>query len=195
MPAGGDLYQFGPFRLDPEAGILYRGAEPTMLGQRAVALLHRLLESAGAPVSKDALIEAYLQRRYDDRNERVRQGIAKHDDPRSKVLAVFDVADAAIARPTYRGCAFINASAEGLPGSVEESVSANARGWLRELFTDLAKQAGVKDAKVLQPYVVNSAMSDYFNQQLALAIKGQISSHDALSKAQDKMNQLLEQAQ
>jgi multiple sugar transport system substrate-binding protein len=53
----------------------------------------------------------------------------------------------------------------------------------------------LKDAKVLQPYVVNSAMSDYFNQQLALAIKGQISSHDALSKAQDKMNQLLEQAQ
>lgn len=99
--------------------------------------------------SKDALIEAYLQRRYDDRNERVRQGVAKHDDPRSKMLAVFDVADAAIARPTYRGCAFINASAEGLPGSVEESVSANARGWLRELFTGLAKEAGIKDAKAL----------------------------------------------
>ena len=49
MTVGGDLYQFGPFRLDPEAGILYRGAEPTMLGQRAVALLRRLLENAGRP--------------------------------------------------------------------------------------------------------------------------------------------------
>jgi DNA-binding winged helix-turn-helix (wHTH) protein len=58
MTVGGDLYQFGPFHLDPEAGILYRGAEPTMLGRRAVALLRRLLESAGAPVSKDALVEA-----------------------------------------------------------------------------------------------------------------------------------------
>ena len=58
MTVGGDLYQFGPFRLDPEAGILYRGAEPTMLGQRAVALLRRLLENAGVPVSKDALVEA-----------------------------------------------------------------------------------------------------------------------------------------
>ena len=58
MTVEGDLYQFGPFRLDPEAGILYRGAEPTMLGQRAVALLRRLLESAGVPVSKDALVEA-----------------------------------------------------------------------------------------------------------------------------------------
>ena len=58
MTVGGDLYQFGPFRLDAEAGILYRGAEPTMLGQRAVALLRRLLENAGVPVSKDALVEA-----------------------------------------------------------------------------------------------------------------------------------------
>src|SRR5262252_87230 len=52
------IYQFGPFSLDPEAGILYRGAEPTMLGQRAVALLRLLLQNAGVPVSKDALIEA-----------------------------------------------------------------------------------------------------------------------------------------
>jgi len=53
-----DIYQFGPFSLDPEAGILYRGAEPTMLGQRAVALLRLLLENAGVLVSKDALVEA-----------------------------------------------------------------------------------------------------------------------------------------
>ncbi|ODT16775.1 MAG: transcriptional regulator [Kaistia sp. SCN 65-12] len=58
MTVRGDIYQFGPFRLDPEAGILYLGAEPAMLGRRAVALLSRLLESAGAPVSKDALVEA-----------------------------------------------------------------------------------------------------------------------------------------
>src|SRR5690348_2673273 len=58
MTVGGDLYQFGPFRLDPKAGILYRGAEPTLLGQRAVALLRRLLENPGVPVSKDALVEA-----------------------------------------------------------------------------------------------------------------------------------------
>src|SRR6185437_13959682 len=58
MTAGSDLFQFGPFRLDPEAGILYRGTEPTMLGQRAVTLLRRLLDNAGEPVSKDALVEA-----------------------------------------------------------------------------------------------------------------------------------------
>jgi TolB-like protein len=51
------IYQFGPFRLDADAEILFRGAEPIVLGQRAVALLRLLLERAGAPVSKDALIE------------------------------------------------------------------------------------------------------------------------------------------
>ncbi|ARP67446.1 transcriptional regulator [Mesorhizobium sp. WSM1497] len=58
MTIGGDLYQFGPFRLDQVAGILYHGAEPTMLGQRAVSLLRLLLQNAGVPVSKDALVEA-----------------------------------------------------------------------------------------------------------------------------------------
>jgi TolB-like protein len=50
-------HKFGPFRLDTDAEILSRGAEPIVLGKRAVALLRLLLERAGTPVSKDALIE------------------------------------------------------------------------------------------------------------------------------------------
>jgi TolB-like protein/Flp pilus assembly protein TadD len=52
------VYRFGPFRLDTAAELLFRGAEPMALGQRAVALLRVLVERAGAPVSKDELIEA-----------------------------------------------------------------------------------------------------------------------------------------
>jgi TolB-like protein len=52
------LLAFGPFRLDAEAGILFHGAEPTALGQRAVALLALLVGRAGAPVAKEALLEA-----------------------------------------------------------------------------------------------------------------------------------------
>ena len=52
------IYEFGPFRLDADAEILFRGAEPIVLGQRAVALLRMLLQRAGVPVSKEALIEA-----------------------------------------------------------------------------------------------------------------------------------------
>ena len=52
------VYRFGPFRLDAQAEILFRGPQPLALGQRAVALLRVLVERAGEPVLKDALIEA-----------------------------------------------------------------------------------------------------------------------------------------
>lgn len=52
------ILEFGPFRLDADAGILFHGAEPAPLGQRAVLLLAMLVQRSGAPVSKDALIEA-----------------------------------------------------------------------------------------------------------------------------------------
>jgi TolB-like protein len=52
------ILEFGPFRLDADAGILFHGAEPTPLGQRAVAVLALLAQRPGAPVSKEALLEA-----------------------------------------------------------------------------------------------------------------------------------------
>ena len=51
-------YVLGPFRLDAEAGILFRGAQPVALGRRAVAVLRALVERPGVPVSKNALMEA-----------------------------------------------------------------------------------------------------------------------------------------
>ena len=52
------IHQIGPFRFDAETGIVFRNAEPLALGQRAVALLRVLVERAGAPVSKAALMDA-----------------------------------------------------------------------------------------------------------------------------------------
>jgi DNA-binding winged helix-turn-helix (wHTH) protein/predicted ATPase len=51
-------YAFGPFHLDADAEILFRGSEPLPVGKRAVALLRVLVERAGAPVSKEVLIDA-----------------------------------------------------------------------------------------------------------------------------------------
>src|SRR5690242_609904 len=51
-------YEFGPFRLDADAEILFRDARPIVLGQRAVGLLRVLLDRAGTPVSKSALFAA-----------------------------------------------------------------------------------------------------------------------------------------
>src|SRR5215475_272191 len=54
----GTVYEFGPFRLDGSAEILFRGADPLPVGRRAVAVLRALLERPGIPVSKDALMQA-----------------------------------------------------------------------------------------------------------------------------------------
>jgi TolB-like protein/Tfp pilus assembly protein PilF len=48
----------GAFRVDAKSESLFRGVEPIALGRRAVALLRLLLERAGEPVSRQALIEA-----------------------------------------------------------------------------------------------------------------------------------------
>ena len=51
-------YILGPFRLDGEAEMLFRGAQPAALGKRAVAVLRALVERPGVLVSKQALIDA-----------------------------------------------------------------------------------------------------------------------------------------
>src|SRR5436853_6912977 len=51
------IHVFGPFRLDADAEILFRDAEPVPIGRRAVSLLCVLLQRPGEIVSKDALIK------------------------------------------------------------------------------------------------------------------------------------------
>jgi DNA-binding response OmpR family regulator len=52
------FHTLGPFRLDAEAEVLYRGKEALSLGQRAVALLRVLVARPGELISKDALMDA-----------------------------------------------------------------------------------------------------------------------------------------
>lgn len=52
------MLAFGPFRLDPQAKLLFCRDEPTPLGQRAVSLIMLLVTRAGMPVSKQDLIDA-----------------------------------------------------------------------------------------------------------------------------------------
>jgi predicted ATPase/DNA-binding winged helix-turn-helix (wHTH) protein len=51
-------YEIGPFRLDPEAGVLTRLEIAEPLGPRAVAVLAVLVKNAHQPITKDALMEA-----------------------------------------------------------------------------------------------------------------------------------------
>src|SRR5580765_949847 len=70
--------------------------------------IDRVIERAGVAKaslysafgSKEELVRVYLQQRADARKRRISEGIARHDDPRDRILAVFDVLGDRAAEPT-----------------------------------------------------------------------------------------------
>ena len=97
--------------------------------------------------SKEALIRAYLARRRESTVARLSAAAAGQEDPRQKILAVFDSQAAVFREPGFRGCAFVAATSEAPPGGVIETDAAKYRTWRRNLFTGLARQAGAADPR------------------------------------------------
>ncbi|MDD4915490.1 MAG: TetR/AcrR family transcriptional regulator [Methylococcales bacterium] len=101
--------------------------------------------------SKDDLVVAHLQRSKEVMLSFINCGIAGEDKTaEQKLLAVFDVFAEILANPEFRGCPFINASAEfaDAPAPVRQAV-ANFSEALHKLLADLALQAGIADAQQL----------------------------------------------
>jgi AcrR family transcriptional regulator len=103
---------------------------------------------------KDELVHDYLTHRHGRWAERVSAGIEAHTDPRARILAVYDVLGELFAQPDYRGCAFMNATAEAAPGSVEAHAATAFRGWVHTLFLGLATDVGAGDPKQLAEALV-----------------------------------------
>jgi len=104
--------------------------------------------------SKDELIRAYLEERHELRRQRMTAGLARYATPHERLLGVFDVLGESLADSSYRGCAFANASAEARPGSPILEVADVYRRWVRSLFTDLARAAGINRAANLADQLV-----------------------------------------
>src|SRR5215470_15850686 len=98
---------------------------------------------------KDDLVRAYLDARYEARRTAIQAKVALHAAPRDKLLAVFDAMADSFAKPNYRGCPFIRASAEMPAEASGRQVCQDSRRWTRELFAGLAKQAGAPDPDAL----------------------------------------------
>jgi AcrR family transcriptional regulator len=119
--------------------------------------IDRVIERAGVAKatlystfgSKDELVRAYLQRRYESTRERITRGLERFSSPRERLLGVFEIQAELFGTPGYRGCAFVSASAEAPPGSTIEAASDEYRGWLRGLFAELAEDAGAADPQGL----------------------------------------------
>jgi len=119
--------------------------------------IDRIIEHAGVAKaslydcfgSKDELIRCYLQRRSERRQARIRERMAPFQDPRDKILSVFDLLEDTVAQPNYRGCAFQRAGAEAGAGSTIKGACDDSRTWIRTQFTELARAAGARDPESL----------------------------------------------
>ena len=115
--------------------------------------IDRIIERAGVAKgslynvfgSKEELVAAYLASRHDGTTSRLTEAIERFDDPRQKILAVFDAQARLFEQPGFNGCAFIAASTEARPGGLVENAADRFRAWVRGMFTDLAEQAGAPD--------------------------------------------------
>ena len=85
---------------------------------------------------------------------RVTAGIDVHRDPRARILAVYDVLGALFAQPDYRGCAFMNATGEAAPDSVEAQATSTFRAWVHTLFLGLAADVASEPIRELAETLV-----------------------------------------
>jgi len=100
--------------------------------------------------AKDDLVVAYL-----DRVDGVWSG-QLHDaaeaagpDPADELVGLFDALGTACRRDGYRGCAFLNAAAEAVPGSPVHDRTVAHKAAVLDWVTGLAAEAGAPDPRGL----------------------------------------------
>jgi AcrR family transcriptional regulator len=119
--------------------------------------IDRIIEHAGVAKgslynlfgSKEGLVRAYLASRHEGTAEQIMAAVERHRSPRKRLLAVFEAQGRLFAKPGFRGCAFVAATAEAPRGGLIEQAADEYRSWIRALFTDLAEQAGAADPRKL----------------------------------------------
>lgn len=101
--------------------------------------------------SKDDLVIAHLRLSQENLRRRLMESVVETDLPaRQKLLAVFDVFAQFQSDPAFRGCPFINASAEFADdNSPVQQTAAELSESLRQLLAQLAAEAGIADADTL----------------------------------------------
>jgi AcrR family transcriptional regulator len=101
--------------------------------------------------SKDDLIASYLQRRSEEWRAYLSEELARRGGtPVERIDAVFAVLAESCATPGFRGCPFINATAEYPdPAHPGRRVADAHRQWVRELLAELAAEAGVAEPGAL----------------------------------------------
>lgn len=97
--------------------------------------------------SKDALIEAVLERRHQDLTVWIMEGVNRRaEDPVARLLAVFDVLGDWLGSDSFRGCLFIRAVGElGVSHDAVRQAASDHKTWYRRFFRENAVAASLAD--------------------------------------------------
>lgn len=100
--------------------------------------------------SKDALLQAVLERRADERLAWIRRADERAEAPEGRLLAVFDLLREWVESPDYRGCPLINATIE-LGGKLNpaRSIARDYQLEVRRYLAELATGAGATEPEAL----------------------------------------------
>lgn len=101
--------------------------------------------------SKDDLILAHLQKSGIQMRRQIINAIeSKATEPKQQLLAVFDVFEELLMTPEFRGCPFINASAEfAEEANPVQQASAEFYDGFHKLLADLARQADIENPELV----------------------------------------------
>ncbi|MFF9030868.1 TetR/AcrR family transcriptional regulator [Streptomyces iakyrus] len=105
--------------------------------------------------AKEQLVEAYLERRDARWRGELAAYVERHEEPRERILAVFDWLGAWFGEPGFRGCAWLNAYGElgATSARVAAQVLAHKRAF-REYLASLVAAAGLPGALAGQLFLL-----------------------------------------
>lgn len=100
--------------------------------------------------SKDALLQAVLERRAEERLAWIRRAEDRAEAPDGRLLAVFDLLREWVESPDYRGCPLTNATIE-LGGQLNPArpIARDYQQDVRSYLTELARDAGAHEPDAL----------------------------------------------
>ena len=117
---------------------------------------------------------------------RITRYLERYSDPRDRLLGVFEAQGELFAEPGFRGCAFVSASAES-PGEAVSHAAGEYRGWVRELLTGLAREAGVphpeKLGRQLHMIYDGASLSARMDRDPAAAVAARATAEELLDAA------------
>ncbi|MBK7403139.1 MAG: TetR/AcrR family transcriptional regulator [Phycisphaerales bacterium] len=128
-------------RLFGEQGIHATGID-RIIAEAGVAKMTLYKHFAG----KDELVVAALRRKHEVFREFFRAIVESRQEPRGRLLAVFEAQERWFARPDFRGCYFLNAAAE-LPEAncAARRAVAEHKLWVLGQFQELCRGVGAPE--------------------------------------------------